>query len=336
MTIDRLGVIGSGAWGTALAHLAVKAGSQAVLWGRDAETVDVINRDHVNPAYLKNLPLDPRLRATTDLARACRNDAILLVVPAQAVRAIAAAMAGELSPGTPVICCAKGLEIGTGLLMSEVLAEILPGHPIGCLSGPTFAAEVVLGLPTAATLAIGDAELGRALAMALGAPAFRPYVASDVIGAEVGGAVKNVLAIACGVAAGQGFGENTRAALITRGLAEMTRLAVALGGQSETLAGLAGLGDLAMTCASRQSRNFRFGEALGAGTPAEQSLAGMGGVVEGWHSASAVMRRANALGVELPICQAIDAVLNHGADLDAAIQGLMRRPLRTESDAGPD
>ena len=332
MTIKRLGVIGTGAWGTALAHLAAQAGSETVLWGRDAETVAAINRDHENPNYLKSLPLDSRIQATTDLAETCRADAVLLATPAQAVRDVASTMAGKLPPGVPVICCAKGLEIGTGLLMSEVLGEVLPDHPIGCLSGPTFATEAVQGMPTAVTLSIDDPGLGAALAKAISTPTFRPYISGDVIGAEVGGAVKNVLAIACGIAAGQGFGENTRAALITRGLAEMTRLAVALGGRAETLAGLAGLGDLAMTCASRQSRNFRFGDALGKGLAADGILAGMGGVVEGWHSAGAVIQRAKARDVELPICQAIDAVLNHGANLRAAIEGLMRRPLRTESD----
>jgi len=330
VSIRRIGVIGAGAWGTALAHLAVTAGRDAILWGRDGAVLDAIRTTHENPAYLKGVPLAPDIATTADLSAACAADAILLVVPAQAVRATATQMAGLGGSTAPVLCCAKGVEAATGQLMSEVLEEVLPDRPVGCLSGPTFAAEAVRGMPTAVTLSLADQTLAAELAQALGSPTFRPYVSGDVVGAEVGGAVKNVLAVACGIAAGLGFGENTRAALVTRGLAEMTRLAVALGGQAETLAGLAGLGDLAMTCSSRQSRNFRLGEALGAGQGIDEILAGMGGVVEGRHTAAAVTARAGPLGIDLPICGAVDAVLNHGADLSRTIQGLMSRPLRRE------
>jgi len=328
----RIGVLGGGAWGTALAQLVVRAGSDAVLWARDADVVDALNRDHAHPTYLQGVAIDPAVRATTDIASACAVDAVLLVVPAQAARSVSEAAASHLAAGIPLICCAKGLEHGTGKLMSEMLSEVLPDNPVGCLSGPTFAAEAARGMPTAVTLALPKDVDGGRLAQALGSPTFRPYLSDDVVGAEVGGAVKNVLAIACGIAAGQGLGDNTRAALITRGLAEVTRLAVALGGRAETLAGLAGLGDLAMTCASRQSRNFRYGEALGRGETADAALGTMGGVVEGRHSAGPIVQRAAALGVELPICQAIDAVLNHGADLKSVIAGLMNRPLRAERD----
>lgn len=332
MTIRRIGVLGGGAWGTALAHLAARAGREVVLWGRDPDMLRAIDERRENPRYLPGIAIDPGVATTAEVTAACQADAVLMVLPAQAVRDGAQAIAPDLAPGIPVLCCAKGLELGSGALMSEVLEAVLPDNPVGCLSGPTFAGEAARGLPTAATLAIGDAALGEALVLALGSATFRPYRSTDVVGAEVGGAVKNVLAIACGIADGQGFGENTRAALITRGLAETTRLAVALGGRPETLAGLAGLGDLAMTCASRQSRNFRFGAALGRGEAASEIAAGMGGVVEGRHTAEAVIRRATDLGVDMPICAAIDAVLNRRADLAEAIRGLMGRPLRAEVD----
>ncbi len=332
MSIRRIGIIGGGAWGTALAHIVAKAGTEAVLWARDTAIAEAINRDRENPKYLRGIPLDDRLRATADLAGCSAADAILLVVPAQAIRRICDEIAGHVSDHVPLICCAKGLEIDTGLLMTEVIAEVLPRHPRGCLSGPTFASEAARGLPTAVTLATDDPALGISIAKAIGTPSFRPYLSDDVIGAEVGGAIKNVLAIACGIAAGIGMGENTRAALITRGLAEATRLAIALGGRAETLAGLAGLGDLAMTCASRQSRNFRFGEALGRGEAMDKVLQDMGGVVEGRFTAEAIVTRATPLGADLPICQAVDAVLNQGTDLHAAIDGLMGRPLRREMD----
>jgi glycerol-3-phosphate dehydrogenase (NAD(P)+) len=332
MTIDRIGVIGGGAWGTALAHLAAQAGRTSLLWARDAIMVETINGNHENSRYLSGVQLDDRLRATTELSQVCETDAILLVVPAQAIRGIIDQLAPIVPKNVPLICCAKGLELTTGHLMSEVIEKSLPNHPVGCLSGPTFAAESVRGMPTAVTLAIADPKLGAAMAAAISTPTFRPYISDDVVGAEVGGALKNVLAIACGIAAGIGMGENTRAALITRGLAEAIRLATTLGGRSETLSGLAGLGDLAMTCASRQSRNFRFGEALGQEVPMDKILEEMGGVVEGRHTARAIIMRAAELAIELPICQAVDTVLNQGAGLRVTIDGLMRRPLRMEAD----
>lgn len=332
MKIDRIGVVGGGAWGTALAHIAAKAGAEALLWARDPKMVEAINQTHENHRYLRGTTLDTRIQATDALNGLGDSDAILLVVPAQAVRALCHALIAIVPTDRPILCCAKGLETETGLLMSEVIHEIMPDHPLGCLSGPTFAKEAVRDMPTAVTLAMEDQARAAAIAGAIGTLTFRPYVSDDVIGAEVGGAIKNVLAIACGIAAGIGMGENTRAALITRGLAEATRLAVALGGRRETMAGLAGLGDLAMTCASRQSRNFRFGEALGRNVPLETILREMGGVVEGRHTARATMQRASTLGIDLPICRAVDEVLNQGTDLRAAIDGLMSRPLRAEVD----
>lgn len=332
MTIGRIGVVGGGAWGTALAHIAAKAGAETLLWARDAAMVEAINDGHENHRYLPGTALDPGIRATGSLSGFGEVDAVLLVVPAQAVRALCRSLRVIVPANRPLVCCAKGLETETGLLMTEVMREILPDHPLGCLSGPTFAAEAVRDMPTAVTLAMEDQSQATAIARAIGTATFRPYVSEDVVGAEIGGAIKNVLAIACGIAAGIGMGENTRAALITRGLAEATRLAVALGGRRETMAGLAGLGDLAMTCASRQSRNFRFGEALGRNVPLDTILKEMGGVVEGRHTARATMRRASALEIDLPICRTVDEVLNQGTDLRAAIAGLMSRPLRAELD----
>lgn len=315
-----------------MAHIVAKAGTEIRLWARDPAMVETINRAHENPRYLPDAKLDPAIRATGDLGAFRESDAILLVVPAQAVRALCRELAEVAPTDCPIICCAKGLETDTGLLMTEVIRETMPDHALGCLSGPTFASEAARGMPTAVTLAMKDQSRATAIAGAIGTATFRPYISDDVIGAEVGGAIKNVLAIACGIAAGIGMGENTRAALITRGLAEATRLAVALGGQRETMAGLAGLGDLAMTCASRQSRNFRFGEALGRKVPLDRILTEMGGVVEGRPTARATMKRASALKIDLPICQAVDMVLNQGMDLRAAIDGLMGRPLRAEMD----
>ena len=332
MTIRRIGVVGGGAWGTALAHIAAKAGAETLLWARDPAMVEAINGGHENHRYLPGTALDSRIHATVSLSDFGEGDAILLVVPAQAVRTLCQSLRLIVPANRPIVCCAKGLETETGLLMTEVMRETLPDHPLGCLSGPTFAAEAARDMPTAVTLAMEDQSQAAAIARAIGTPTFRPYVSEDVVGAEVGGAIKNVLAIACGIAAGIGMGENTRAALITRGLAEATRLAVALGGKRETMAGLSGLGDLAMTCASRQSRNFRFGEALGRNVPLDTILEEMGGVVEGRHTARATMRRSSALEIDLPICRAVDEVLNQGTDLRAAIAGLMSRPLRAELD----
>jgi len=332
MKIDRIGVVGGGAWGTALAHISAKAGAETLLWARDPTMVEAINRTHENQRYLPGTILDTRITATDDLDLFRDADAILLVVPAQTVRALCRSLVSVAPTSCPIICCAKGLETETGLLMTEVIGEVMPDHRLACLSGPTFATEAARGMPTAVTLAMEDQTRAAAIAGAIGTSTFRPYVSDDIVGAEVGGAIKNVLAIACGIATGIGMGENTRAALITRGLAEATRLAAALGGRRETMAGLAGLGDLAMTCASRQSRNFRFGEALGRNVPLETILEEMGGVVEGRHTARATMKRASTLGIDLPICQAVDEVLNKGTDLRQAIAGLMSRPLRAEMD----
>ena len=333
MTITRIGIIGAGAWGTALACVARRAGKDVVIWAREAEVAEAINSRHENGPFLPGVALDRAIRATNDQNLAADADALLLTVPAQYVRAATSEMAGALDAGTPVVMCAKGIEQDSGALMTEVLADTLPGRPMAVLSGPTFAAEVARDLPTAVTLACAEATLGRALVAALGGPHFRTYLSDDVIGAEIGGAVKNVLAIACGIVEGRGFGDNGRAALITRGLAEMTRLCTAKGGSAETMMGLSGLGDLTLTCNSLQSRNFSLGVALGKGETLAQVMAARRTVAEGVFSAAAVAGLAGRLGIEMPIVAAVDAVLNRGEAVDTAIKGLLARPFRSEAPA---
>ena len=328
--IRRIGVLGAGAWGTALAQTAHAAGAEVVVWTRRAELAETINRLHQNPVYLPGTPLHPAVRATTEIAEAAA-DAVLLVTPAQHVRQTAADLAAHLTAGTPLVICAKGIEQATGKLMSEVVAEVLPDHPIAVLSGPTFAIEVAQGLPTAVTLATTDPAQGDRLVAALGRPAFRPYAGTDVIGAEIGGAVKNVMAIACGIVAGRGLGDNARAALIARGLAEIIRLAVAKGARPATLMGLSGLGDLVLTCTSPTSRNYSLGVALGQGRTLDDVLAERRSVAEGVWTAAAIHRLAEDLGIEMPISAAVNAVLHMGADLDDAISGLLARPFTAEA-----
>jgi glycerol-3-phosphate dehydrogenase (NAD(P)+) len=330
--VERIGIIGGGAWGTALAVTARRAGRSVVLWAREAEVAAAINRDHENPLFLPGVALDAAIRATTDLAEAAAAaDALLLVTPAQHLRALAEALEPYLPGGTPVLVCAKGIEEKTGALMGEVVATALPAAPLAVLSGPTFAAEVARGLPTAVTLATRDAALGRRLVAALGTRSFRPYLSGDIVGAEIGGAVKNVLAIACGIVMGRRLGDNARAALITRGLAEMVRLALRKGGQAETLMGLSGLGDLVLTCGSLQSRNHSLGVALGEGRALADILAERRSVTEGVTSAAAAAVLAARLGVEMPIVAAVDAILHHGAAVDQAVAALLARPFKSEA-----
>jgi glycerol-3-phosphate dehydrogenase (NAD(P)+) len=324
--MGHIGVVGGGAWGTALACLARRAGRRVTLWSRDRSVAAAIARDRSNPVYLPGFPLDAGIEAASDLADLGTCDAILLVCPAQAVRELAARLAGT----TPVVICAKGIEASSGLLMPEVLAEALPRRPIAMLSGPSFAEETIRGLPTAVSIATADHALGETLASALAAGAFRPYWTDDVLGVALGGAVKNVLAIAAGVVEGRGLGHNAAAALITRGFAEMARLGQAMGANLETLTGLSGLGDLVLTCHGPLSRNRSLGLALGKGTKLGDYLAGRRQVVEGEATAPAVLARAARYKIEMPICAAVDAILHGGADLDEAIRALLARPLRRE------
>jgi glycerol-3-phosphate dehydrogenase (NAD(P)+) len=328
--MQRIGIIGGGAWGTGLAVTARRAGRDVVLWAREAEVVAAVNGRHENSLFLPGIALDPDIVATGELAAAAAADAVLLVVPAQHLRSIAAALAPVLPAGTAVVLCAKGIESGTGAMMSEIAGELLPQAPLAVLSGPTFAGEVARGLPTAVTLATADAALGQRLIAALGTRSFRPYLAEDVAGAEIGGAVKNVLAIACGIVVGRRLGDNARAALITRGLAEMMRLAVAKGGRAETLMGLSGLGDLTLTCTGIQSRNHSLGIALGEGKALAEILGARRSIAEGVASAAAVAGLAERLSIEMPIVAAVDAIINRGAAIDETIAALLGRPFRSE------
>jgi len=329
--LKRAGVLGGGAWGTALAQVAARAGLDVVLWAREAEAAQAINAAHENRLFLPGVALDPAIRATEDLADLADRDLIFAVAPAQHLRGVLQHFAQHFPAGAPVVLCAKGVERGSLKLMTEVLAETLPGAAPAVLSGPSFAAEVARGLPTAITLACPDAELARRLAETIATPTFRPYLSADMIGAEAGGAIKNVLAIACGVVEGRGLGRSAHAALVTRGFAELTRLAVALGGRAETVAGLCGLGDLVLTCSSPQSRNMSLGLALGRGESLEAALAGKLSVAEGADSAPAVRSLARKLGAQTPISDAVAAILAGEIGVDAAIAGLLARPLRSEA-----
>ena len=327
---SSVGVIGGGAWGTALAQSCARSGLTVRLQARETEVVESINARHENEAFLPGIKLDPGVVAVADLADLAAMDFILAVPPAQHMRAVLTDFAPHVRQGVPIVLCSKGVERGTLELMTDVLKEAVPQARPAVLSGPSFAADVVRGLPTAVTLACPDTELGEQLVRAVAAPAFRPYLADDLIGAEVGGAIKNVLAIACGISEGRELGKSAHAGLITRGFAEMTRIGVALGGRPETVAGLCGLGDLVLTCSSPQSRNMSVGLALGQGLTLYQALEGKRSVAEGVDSAPAVRQLVARLGVEAPICEAIAAILAGEIDVDQAIDGLLNRPLKAE------
>ncbi|HKZ97493.1 MAG TPA: NAD(P)H-dependent glycerol-3-phosphate dehydrogenase [Hyphomicrobiaceae bacterium] len=330
MRVDSVGVIGGGAWGTALAQTLRLAGREVLLWAREAETVDDINVRHVNRTFLPGIALDPELRATGALPDLAASDAVLMAAPAQHVRLVATALAPHARDGQPLVVCAKGLEQATGKLMGQVLSETLPGATLAVLSGPSFAADVARGLPAALTIACRDEGLGRVLAEQLGYRQFRLYWSSDVIGVELGGALKNVLAIAAGIVDGKGLGASAHAAIVTRGFAEMRRLGEALGARPETMMGLSGLGDLVLTCSSPQSRNMSLGRALGRGERLEDVLAARVSVTEGVYTAAAVARRAQETRIGMPISAAVAAILEGRATVDAAIAELMQRPFKAE------
>jgi glycerol-3-phosphate dehydrogenase (NAD(P)+) len=329
--LTRLAVIGAGAWGTALALALTRAGREVILWARESEVVDAILKRRENALFLPGVELDRQFAVTGELHTALEEvEAVLLVVPAQHLRTLAQQGARYLSRSVPLVLCAKGLEQGAGALPSEVVEDVMPGHPLAILSGPSFAAEVARGLPTAVTIAAERRAVAERIAAAVGSRTFRPYASDDPIGAQIGGAVKNVIAIACGIVSGRGLGENARAALLARGLAEMTRLGLAKGARAETFMGLSGLGDLSLTCNSSQSRNASLGTEIGQGVSLREILANRRSVAEGVATAPAVLALARRLAVEMPICTAVDAILHHGAGIDATIDALLRRPLRGE------
>ena len=331
-----VGVVGAGAWGTALAQMLASDGREVLLWAREADVVEAVNARHRNPLFLPSAALHPTIRATGDLAALAALPVLLMVTPAQHLGAMLGALAPQVAD---VVLCAKGIEAGTGRLMSDVARAAAPGAALAVLSGPTFAHEVADGLPTAVTLACegGEAQWAR-LSPVIARPAFRPYYSADVIGASIGGAVKNVLAIACGVVAGLGLGANARASLISRGFAEMQRFGLALGAEAETLAGLSGLGDLVLTCTSADSRNYALGMALGAqgDTPggAAALLAERSTVAEGAFSAPVLADLAAAKGVPMPIAAGVAALLAGTVSPRALVAQLLARPLRAEAPLG--
>ncbi|HEX8383230.1 MAG TPA: NAD(P)H-dependent glycerol-3-phosphate dehydrogenase [Sphingomonas sp.] len=323
----KIGVIGGGAWGTALAQVAARGGAEPVLlWAREPEVVAGINDAHLNGAFLPGVPLAASIRATGSLDELTGCDALLVVAPAQHVRGVLAALPGG---NAPLVLCAKGIEAGTKLLVGEVARVVRPGSPVAVLSGPTFAHEVAAGLPTAVTLACADEGLRAALGARLASPSFRPYASEDVVGAEIGGAVKNVLAVACGVVEGAGLGQNARAAVIARGFAEMTRFGLARGARAATLSGLSGLGDLVLTCSSASSRNFSLGVGLGRGGVAADLLADRRTVAEGAFTAPVLAEAARDAGVDMPVTDAVVRLLA-GEDVRAVVEALLARPLRDE------
>jgi glycerol-3-phosphate dehydrogenase (NAD(P)+) len=324
---QHIAVLGAGAWGTALANVAARAGRRVTLWARDSHLAEILAQRRESPK-LPGMRLE-NLVTITGALEVFDADALLIAVPAQALRPVASALAAPLREGTPVIACAKGIERGTRCFLSQVIAECAPGANPGILSGPSFAADVARGLPTAVTLAAAEDTLARELAGALGSPTFRPYHSTDVRGVEIGGAAKNVLAIAAGIVEGRRLGASAAAALTTRGFAELMRFGRAFGARPETLTGLSGLGDLILTCSSRQSRNFSLGIALGEGRSLQDGQRGK--LVEGVFTASVLSEMAHASGVEMPIAAAVAAVLDGRLDIDTAIESLLRRPFRAEA-----
>ena len=326
----QVAVLGGGAWGTALACVLAQQHASVTLWANEVETVSAINQNHENRQFLPGIRLPVAIRATDDLADMANADIILMVVPAQFARPVLTQLA-QHNKNAVLVLCAKGIERDSLKLMSELAAETWPRPKIAVLSGPSFAADVARGLPTAVTMAVSDDALGDYLARQIGTAHFRPYLSDDIIGAEIGGAIKNVLAIACGIVAGKGLGESARAAVTARGFSEMSRLGAALGAQVETLGGLSGLGDLILTCSSTQSRNFSLGHELGRGADADSVLAERKSISEGAMSAAAVDQLADKLKLDMPICRAVNAIVSGAVGVDDAIAELLARPITREN-----
>ncbi len=329
--METIGVIGAGAWGTALAQALAASEREVRLWAREPEVADAITQKRENTVFLPGVQLHENLEGTDSLARACDRDVLLLSVPAQHIRATLLSMKRDIREDHILVICSKGIEIESGMLLSDVVQEILPDTKLAILTGPTFAAEIGRGLPSAFTIACDDKDVGAELVEFLSCKTLRAYQTDDVQGAQIGGAVKNVIAIAAGVIIGRGLGESARAALVTRGLAEMGRLAAAMGAKKETLMGMCGMGDMILTCTSMQSRNYSLGIALGEGKTLEEILASRNSVTEGVTTAEAltVMARHNA--VDMPISFAVHDCLSNGASIDETIERMLARPLRPES-----
>lgn len=338
MTFQKLGVVGAGAWGTALAQTLRQAGREVSLWSYERSVVETIRNKNENETYLPGIKLDPGIKATSDLADLAGCEVLLLVTPAQFLRQAARQLKPLIATDTPVVICAKGIEVTTGCMLTEILTDELPQAVPAALSGPSFAIEVARDLPAAVTLACADPELGERLARTIAHKHFRLYFSDDLVGVEVGGAVKNVLAIAAGIVVGRKLGKSAHAAVITRGFAEMSRFARALGARRETMEGLSGLGDLVLTCSSTTSRNMSFGAALGEGQDMQAFLAQRKAVTEGQHTARAVMKVAEDKGIDMPICRAVRDLVWGGVggsglepvSVDEAIEKLLSRPLKAE------
>jgi len=323
-----IGVVGGGAWGTALANAAASAGNDVILYAREPACAQAMRDTRENARYLPGIRLHDAVRITSTLEDIARTQAVLVVTPAQTTRAVTQALAPLLHATTPLVLCAKGIERASGRFLSDIVLEERPGSPVAILSGPSFAKDVAQGLPTAVTLACGDIALAAHLAQLLSGKVLRVYHSPDVRGVEIGGAAKNVLAIACGAAIGRGLGESAKAALIARGFAELMRFARAYGGHPETLMGLSGLGDLVLTCGSAQSRNFAFGLRLGEGMSMAEAAGGK--LAEGVHTASVLVSLAREKNVEMPIAEAVDALTDGRITIGEALDALMNRPLRAE------
>lgn len=326
----KIGVVGAGAWGTALAQLAAKAGGQVTLWARENDVVTSINERHENEMFLGGVELSQNVLATTSLADIAGSDFIFMVVPAQFVRPVVTELKDHISDNAAIVLCAKGIEQSSGKLMTEVVSEIVPKSPLVVLSGPTFAREVAQGLPSAVTVASKYQQVTKRLSDAIGQPTFRPYASRDIVGAEIGGALKNVFAIACGITTGRKMGDNARAALITRSLSEMVRYGERYGAERSTMMGLCGLGDLILTCSSTQSRNMSLGIAIGEGKTVAELMDGRKTVAEGYHTSSVLAKICRDEKIDLPIVMAVNDILHEGKNVDTVITDLLNRPFVSE------
>ena len=325
-----ISIIGAGAWGTALAEVISRQGNQVNLWAREDDVVKSINTLNENTLYLPNIKLSELIIAQNNLDNVINCDLLLMVTPSQFMRSVLEDIKDNLNDSIPVVLCSKGIETKTLSLMNEITESIIPKNPIAILSGPSFAIDVVNNKPTAVTLACKDLSIGKNIADSISLPTFRPYLSEDIVGAQIGGATKNVIALAAGVVEGQNLGDSARAATIARGFSEINRLAVALGGQEETLSGLSGMGDLLLTCNSITSRNFSLGIKLGKGLSAEEATDGLSSIAEGMYSAKAIDKLSKKLGVEMPITNAGNDLIEKKRALDEIIDDLLSRPIRRE------
>ena len=328
--MSTIGVIGAGAWGTALAQAYASDDRKITIWARENEVVEAINKQHENTLFLPGIVLSNSLEATNSIDEVVKNDILLLVTPAQYLRAQLEAIVDKISSNTILVICSKGIEISTGKFLSQIAQEITPKNEVAILTGPTFASDIGRGLPAAVTIGAYSPSTGQVLQEQLATQAIRPYLSDDLIGVQLGGALKNVLAIAAGMVEGKQLGESARAALITRGIAEMARLGTALGANPETLLGMCGIGDLMLTANSMQSRNFSMGAALGEGKTLEEILKTRSSVTEGVHTARAVIEIAQKHGVDMPVSKAVYDILEGNVTIDEAMDNLLDRPLKTE------